>query len=256
MAKDTGQFTIELTPGELLWLGRALGKLRLSLPGDPYRHLLQAEAEAQVRQGGESLAKRGLIRPTGGPAWEVDRFAAILFEWLSEAESFTLAEVLPRGKEPRQAGVYFLQGKGLLVRYEAGTYHLHLFESDDDLRRGFLDFLGLPSRPSPDPLPALRFPQPAQLMPLIWRDPDAALRALENSGLSRSKAKSTLARLQSWDFLVSLTSYRPVDESLQPVSLQFLGGNESRLWGSKVESKEVELFEFELVGNITTLKFF
>jgi hypothetical protein len=256
MAKDSGQFTIEFTTGELLWLSRALGKLRLSLPGDPFSRLPQAEVEAQIQQGGDSLTRRGLIRPTSSPAWEVDRFAAILLEWLAEAERFTLAEIIKRGCEPRQAGVYFLKGKGLLAWFEAETYCLQLFEQDDGLRRSFLDFLGIPNPSTQDPLPVLRLPQPAQLLPLAWRDPEAVTRLLKITGYTQSEAKSTLARLKSWEFIASLCTYNPSDNNLQPVSLQFLSGEGTHLWGSKVESKETELVEFEPIGNNSALKLF
>jgi hypothetical protein len=201
MAKDSRLLSIEFTTGELLWLSRALGKLRLSLPGDPYSRLPQAEVEEQIQQGGDSLTRRGLIRPSANPAWEVDRFAAILLEWLAEAERFTLAEVIKRGCEPRQAGVYFQKDKGMLVRYEADMYSLNIYETDDGLRQRFLDFLGLPTHSSSDPLPSMRLPQPAHLLKLVWREPGAALCALENSGLPRKESKTTLAWLKSWDSL-------------------------------------------------------
>jgi len=230
--EEPGEFVLELASGELLWLARALGKVDLRLPGR--RSLSYAEGQAHLRQGGLELARRGMLQPTAGVAWQLDRSLALLMEWLSAPERLLLARVMRPPSQEEEAGLYFRGGQGLFLEVIEDGYRLRLFRQVDDLRARWEAFLGFPALPAAPAGPAVDLPEPWALWQLFRREDGAAGRALQRHGLPPAQVEAALDLLKRWQSLAEVRVLLPRDGTLHEAGMCFFASDGTHLWATEI----------------------
>ena len=187
-------FELELSPGELFWLGGVLGETRLSLPGNPFKDKSEEEIHALVMKGQEDLQKRGLIRPRPGSGWEMERLLTLIIRWVAETQTILSMDIHNHNGTFSQSAVYLLGQQSLMIRYSQEKYQCALFQNRKALIEAVLEFFNFKEETRLGGKPLL-IVEPAWLIPMSWRDISKCVPILMRNGYSLTDAKAAAEKL-------------------------------------------------------------
>lgn len=192
MKRDAGTFLFELSRAELHWLAGAFGIAFLPLPDTSPTGLSPYQLEMLQKSGHASLLARGLLRPSPGFGWQVERLPAALIQWIASAPSLLRLELIPKDGTPRHAHFFTSGDQGLSLEMDGDTAHFVIYESLSLLQDAALRWLSLSAKSKATPS-SYTIPQPLTFIPAAWKDPQLAARILGECGVNPKVIKSTLA---------------------------------------------------------------
>ena len=193
---NAGAYPFELSLAELHWLAGAFGIASLPLPEDAPAGLSPAQMEARQKDGHASLLTRGLIRPSPGFGWQVERLPAALLQWISSAPSLLRLERIPKDGAAQNLHLFTADDQGLSLEMDGDTARFILFQTRRLLQESAIDWLSLPAKTKKSAI-AHELPQPLTFLPAAWNDPFLAARILKEQGANAKTAKSALTWVAS-----------------------------------------------------------
>lgn len=237
MKSDAGLFPFDLSRAELHWLAGAFGIARLPLPDLAPAGLSPAQLESLQKDGHASLLTRGLLRPSPGFGWQVERLPAALVQWIASAPSLLRLEHIPKAGTVRRAHLFTAGEQGLSLEMEGETARFVLYESLPLLREAALRWLSLPAKSKPTPF-SHTIPQPLTFLPAAWRDSQLAARILKERGVNPKTAKSALDWAASLEWVAALSAVKlEGDRNTLLKQFAFCGDGKS-LWGGEGDGEE------------------
>lgn len=238
MKRDTGLFPFALSRAELHWLAGAFGIAFLPLPDDAPAGLSPFQLESIQKNGHASLLTRGLIRPSPGFGWQVERLPAALVQWIASAQFLLRLENIPKEGTVRRAHFFTSGNQGLSLEMDGDTAHFTIYESLSLLQVAALHWLSVPAKSKATPY-SYFIPQPLTLIPAAWKDPQLAARILEERSIEQKIAKSTLEWISSLEWVAMLSKVK-LDGTRNTVAIQYaLCGDKKSMWGGEDDRQKV-----------------
>ncbi|MFZ5903236.1 MAG: hypothetical protein ACOYZ8_06780 [Chloroflexota bacterium] len=237
MKRDAGLFPFDLSRAELHWLAGALGIARLPLPEVAPAGLSPSQLESLQKDGHASLLTRGLLRPSPGFGWQVERLPAALVQWIASAPSLLRLEHIPKDGTPRRAHLFTSGNQGLFLEMDGDTAHFIVYKSLPLLQNAALRWLSLPTRSQAST--SYFLPQPLTFIPNAWKDPQLAARFLGERGTNPKTIKSTLAWVSTLEWAAALSQVKLERQGNSLLNQYDLCGNGKSTWGG--EEKETKV---------------
>ena len=240
MKRDAGVFPFDLSRAELHWLAGAFGIASLPLPpsGDAPSGLSPSQMEARQKNGHASLLTRGLIRPSPGFGWQVERLPAALLQWISSAPSLLRLERIPKDGAAQRIHLFTAGDQGLSLEMDDDTARFVIFQTRRLLQESAVRWLALPAGAKKSTT-AHDLPQPITFLPTTWKDSQLASRILKEQGMNTKTAKSTLAWAVSLEWVTALSKVK-LEGQRNVLANQFvLCGNAKSIWGGRDERTKV-----------------
>jgi hypothetical protein len=230
-------YTLDLARGELYWLAGSFGVTNLPIPDDAWHGLSMEAYEADVQKGNASLLARGLIRPSPGFGWQVDRLPSAIIQWLSSANSLLRVEFIPKN-EPTRIAHFFTSGEqGLSVEIDTDAAHFTLYGSCAVLAEAILSWLALPTT-AKNAEGTYQLPQPEAFLPAAWKNPKLSEKMLRAADIL-VKGKDITTWINSLEYIVILNKVQ-MDGHRYQITDQFsVCGDKKLIWGGEVENKKV-----------------
>ncbi|MFZ5858015.1 MAG: hypothetical protein ACOYZ6_14390 [Chloroflexota bacterium] len=238
MKQNDGIFPFDLSRSELHWLAGAFGIASLPLPEAAPAGLSPSQLEALQKDGHASLLTRGLIRPSPGFGWQVERLPAALVQWIASAPSLLRLEHIPKEGTPRHVH-FFTQGdQGLSLEMDGDTAYFVIYETLSLLHDATLRWLSLPAKSKATPS-SYTIPQPLTFIPAAWKDLQLAARILGERGVNPKVIKSTLAWVSVIHWVTAF-SVAKLEKRGNSVLNQYVICSDGKLsWGG--EGKEINV---------------
>lgn len=238
---DTLPFDLSLD--ELHWLTGAFGIVALPLPEHPQSDLSRAELMERQKKGHASLLRRGLIQPSPGFGWQVDRLPAAFVQWMASAESMLRVKRIEKEGGKKMMHIFTSSGQALSVEIADETAHFILYKTRATMNDSLNVWLMFPPKPVKSKK-IFSIPQPQTFIPVAWKDQQLAGKILANAGFKNPK--DLLEWTKALDWLVILSKLRVNGKSNGASDQFFLCGNNKSLWGGGVEKESVS---FTPIGN-------
>jgi len=230
-------YTLDLARGELYWLAGSFGVTNLPVPDDAWHGLSMEAYEADVQKGNASLLARGLIRPSPGFGWQVDRLPSAIIQWLSNANSLLRLECIPKIGETRIAHYFTSGDQGLSVEIDTDVAHFTLYKSRAVLTEAILSWLALPTT-AKNVEAAYQLPQPEAFLPAAWKNPKLSEKMLRAADIL-DKGKVITTWINSLEYVVILNKVQ-VDGRIYNVIDRFsICGDKKLIWGGGLEKEKV-----------------
>jgi len=235
---NAGAYPFELSLAELHWLAGAFGIASLPLPEDAPAGLSPAQMEARQKDGHASLLTRGLIRPSPGFGWQVERLPAALLQWISSAPSLLRLERIPQDGAAQRIHLFTAGDQGLSLEMDGDTARFAIFQTRRLLQESAVRWLALPAGAKKSTT-AHDLPQPFTFLPTAWNDPALAARILKERGVNAKTAQSTLTWAVSLEWVIALSKVK-LEGQRNVIASQFvLCGNAKSIWGGRDERTKV-----------------
>ena len=235
---NAGAYPFELSLAELHWLAGAFGISSLPLPDKMFGGLTLPQLEERQKNGHASLLTRGLIRPSPGFGWQVERLPAALLQWISSAPSLLRLERIPKDAPARSLHLFTADAQGLSLEMEDDTARFILFQTRRLLQESVMRWLSLPAKAKKSAI-VHDLPQPITFLPAAWNDPALAARILKERGLNAKTAKSALVWVASLEWVTALSKVT-LEGNRNTVADQFaLCGDEKSIWGGMDDGQKV-----------------
>ena len=230
-------YTLDLTRGELYWLAGSFGAINLPVPDDAWRERSLQTYEADVQKGNASLLTRGLIRPSPGFGWQVDRLPSAIIQWLSSANLLLRVEYIPKNETTRIAHFFTSGEQGLLVEIDTDAAHFTLYETRAVMIEAILNWLALPTT-AKNAETAYQLPQPEAFLPAAWKNPKLSEKMLRAADIL-VKGKVITTWINSLEYVVILNKVQ-VDGRKYKITDQFsICGDKKLIWGGGAENEKV-----------------
>ena len=230
-------YVFQLSRSELHWLASSFGVTNLPIPDEAWHERSFQEYEADLEEGNALLLTRGLIRPSPGFGWQVDRLPSAIIKWLSSANSLLRVEYISKIGETRIAH-YFISGEqGLSVEIDPDAAHFTLNESREVLTEAIFNWLALPTT-AKNAETAYQIPQPEAFLPAAWKNPKLSEKMLRAADLL-VKGKDITTWINSLEYVVILNKVQ-VDGRKYKITDQFsICGDKKLIWGGGAENEKV-----------------
>lgn len=236
MKMELNSFQFDLSLDELHWLAGAFGITRLPLPEHNQEEMTHEQLLQKQRNGHASLLTRGLIRPSPGFGWQVDRLPAAIFQWMAAAGSMLRMEQIEKGGGKTYLHVFTSGEQALSVEIESNFAKFFLYKTHASLKESLQIWLKIPAK-SGISKNTFSIPQPQTFIPLVWKDPKLAAQILKNNGLSVN-SKLLIEWAASLKCLKTLSNIQ-INSEMSGCSEQFMVGNDEKtLWGSGNSDQE------------------
>lgn len=233
MNQDANVFTFDLSRAELYWLAGAFGIVSLPLPDNASLRISPVQQDSLQKDGHASLLTRGLLRPSPGFGWQVERLPAALVQWIASAPSLVRLERIARDGTTRRAHLFTSGEQGLFLKMDGDAAHFVIYKSLSFLREAALRWLSLPQKMKSTAVKVQALPQPLIFLPAAWKDPQLAARILEERGAKASKTTLNWVSKLEWAAALSLVK---LEGRRNSILRQFvLCGNENSAWGEDEE---------------------
>jgi len=231
-------YPFELSLAELHWLAGAFGISSLPLPRETFDGLTPPQLEERQKTGHASLLTRGLIRPSPGFGWQVERLPAALLQWISSAPSLLRLERIPKDGAAQNLHLFTADDQGLSLEMDGDTARFVIYESLPILRDSAMRWLALPAKIKKSAI-THDLPQPLTFLPTAWNDPALAAHILRERGANAKTIKSTLAWAVSLEWVAALSEVK-LEGQRNVLANQFvLCGNAKSIWGGRDEQTKV-----------------
>lgn len=238
--KTNDTLTFDLSLDELHWLAGAFGIVSLPLPDHAQEDNSRAQLIERQKKGHASLLRRGLVQPSPGFGWQVDRLPAAIVQWMASADSMLRVERIERENGKRVMNVFTSNDQALSVEIMEGNARFLLYKTRVVLRKTLFGWLKIPPKQGVSKEVFL-IPQPQTFFSVAWRDPELGEKILANASLSK-RLKSIAQWTATLDWLFVLNNIG-INGHLKGASAQFyLCGNNKSQWGGRVEKELVSFF--------------
>lgn len=203
-------FSIQLSFGEILWVGRIFGKnaFPFLFPSENQPDL--AGMAEEISQGSETLLQKGWIKRNPDNTYTVDRLIYFLVDWLSQPETVTVVDTISKSTEATHLLIHEKAGHFLFVEFIREGVHLTLYEDRQSLLVHLSGLFPGGSKSS-EPLGQRVFPilQPIELIRLAWKSVPMARESLLAAGFKSEKADEYLRSIEKIQTagMVSLFDY-------------------------------------------------
>jgi len=235
---NAGAYPFELSLAELHWLAGAFGISSLPLPRETFDGLTPPQLEERQKNGHASLLTRGLIRPSPGFGWQVERLPAALLQWISSAPSLLRLERIPKDGAAQRIHLFTAGDQGLSLEMDDDTARFVIFQTRRLLQESAVRWLALPAGAKKSTT-AHDLPQPFTFLPTAWNDPALAARILKERGVNAKTAQSTLTWAVSLEWVIALSKVK-LEGQRNVIASQFvLCGNAKSIWGGRDERTKV-----------------
>ncbi len=236
MKQETGTFQFDLSRAELFWLAGAFGISSLPLPDATLERLTPDQLEQRQKAGHASLLTRGLIRPSPGFGWQVERLPAALVQWISSAQSLLKLERLSKDGSARALHFFTSDAQGLSLEMDGETACFIIYQTRRLLQDAIMRGLSIPSK-TKKTASVHKLPQPLVFFPTAWKDASLAARILKEHGIDSKSAKSALDWAVSIEWIAALSKVR-IEGTGNAIAEQFaLCGDGKSTWGGKDDRK-------------------
>jgi hypothetical protein len=241
MAND--DYAIQLTRGEILWLGRVLGKMSFPILIPKGSGLDFQKLAGEIGEGKKALLSKGWVNAPAKNRYEVDKLIYFLVDWLSQPGEVTVCNVIFPEGEPVHCAVYQKENHRMLVQFKGEVLEIQLFKEAAALRYRLADIVH--GYESPTLAPASRqIPnlQPLELIRLAWRSPEKADEALRVAKFEPPLIQDFIAWTKSIKSagLITKFDYDKNEEAPQGQSLYLI--DDSGTWISELaEQNTAEL---------------
>lgn len=203
---SAASFSVTFTPCELFWLLSAFSHTppeSLAFSGQPTENMSQ-----QLAEGYRLLEQRGFLRRNeGGPHLQVDHLAAGVIEFLCNSDNLIIVRQVSRIRGAAvplsicQRGAHIL-----LVERPSEDYVFTFFESFQGAIPRLLTTLDLEPQKSGLDKRRVTLPDPANFIPLAWRDAQLAHTILSRSGFSPDEIAAQMKWCSEIDTLTILAT--------------------------------------------------
>jgi hypothetical protein len=241
-------YTLDLGRGELYWLAGSFGVTNLPVPDDAWRGHSMETYEADIQKGNASLLTRGLIRPSPGFGWQVDRLPSAIIQWLSSANSLLRVEYIPKNETTRIAHFFTSGEQGLSVEIDSDAAHFTLYETRPVLIEAILNLLALPTTAKKAEA-AYQLPQPEAFLPAAWKNPKLSEKMLKAADIL-VKGKDITTWITSLEYVVILNKVQVDGRKYNIIDRFSICGDKKFIWGGEVENEKVT-FTPVLIKKIT-----
>jgi hypothetical protein len=180
--KVNDTFPFDLSLDELHWLAGAFGIASLPLPDHPQLDLSRAELVERQKKGHASLLRRGLIQPSPGFGWQVDRLPAAIVQWMATAESMLRVERTEKEHGRRVMHVFTSNDQILSVEITAGVVNFILYNARAVMMKSLRQWLNLPTKIKKTK-EVFTIPQPQIFFAAAWQNPDLVEKMLTVAGV-------------------------------------------------------------------------
>jgi hypothetical protein len=237
MKQDPNTFHFDLSLAELSWLAGAFGIISLPLPLDALQDMTRPQLVEDQKKGHASLLTRGLIRPSPGFGWQVDRLPAAIVQWMTSANSILRVEYIEKKGTKNTIHIFTSGDQALSVEMNGDTANFILYKTHAALKKSLQTRLKIPIK-SQKSKEMFSIPQPQILIPVMWKDPNIAAQILENAGLATtSKALIAWAASQNWMGVVSKMQIN--DETIIVSDPLIICAAEKSLWSCTNNTQEI-----------------
>jgi hypothetical protein len=235
-------YILDLARGELYWLAGSFGVTNLPIPDNAWGGLSAQTYEADIHKGNASLLARGLIRPSPGFGWQVDRLPSAIIQWLSNANLLLRVDYIPKNETTRIAHFFTSGEQGLSVEVDTDAAHFTLYETRAVLIEAIFNLLAL-STTAKNTEAAYQLPQPETFLPAAWKNPELSEKMLRAAG-TFDKGKDITTWINSLEYVVILNKVQ-VDGRKYKITDQFsICGDKKLIWGGGVENEKVSYTPF------------
>lgn len=236
MKTDLNSFQFDLSLDELHWLAGAFGITRLPLPEHAQAEMTHEQLLQEQRNGHASLLARGLIRPSPGFGWQVDRLPAAIVQWMATAASMLRVERIEKNGAGNTLHVFTSGEQALSVEIKDDSAQFTLYQSRAALKKSLKKWLNIPAK-SGKSKETFSIPQPQTFIPVAWKDPQLAAQILANNGLS-ANSKTLIEWAASLRDLVVFCKMQINAEAGGTSEKFFLCKDGKSLWGGGVDQQE------------------
>ncbi|GEM_PF-6885814 len=186
-------YSIQLTFGEVLWIGRIFGKNAFPFLFPYEKQPDLASMAGEIEQGRESLIKKGWARRNLNKTYTIDRLVYFLVDWLSQPEKVAVIDSISLAQDSSHFTIHEKQGHYLCVEFVSEGIQLTLHKD----RQSLVDSLAglFPSNDrSAGSVKQRVFPilQPIELIRLAWKSREMARESLLVAGFKPDKADEYL----------------------------------------------------------------
>lgn len=230
MNAGSPDFTFGLSRDELLWLSAALGLPSLPMPEASFMAVPPQELSVSQQTGAESLRRRGLLHQAADGTWQLERLPAALLQEMSAAAEWLRLDYRARSGMTRSLHFFAAAEIRFLLDLAEGYARFCLCADSPTAAEALWGWLSLP--------PGLEtgegevfLPQPLELLPLAWKDPELAARVLNEHSLPSADISPVLrwTAVLEWVSAATLFERRAGNVS---VALRFVScGSLTRMWG-------------------------
>lgn len=183
MKLNDDTFHFELTLDELNWLAGAFGISSLPLPDHIQPETSPTQLIEGQKRGHASLLRRGLIQPSPGFGWQVDRLPAAFVQWMATATSMLKLERIEKKGTNKVMHIFTSDDQALFVKMTGSDVNFVLYKTRAMLKKSLNLSFQNPSKLSKSS-GVFTIPQPQAFILVAWNDPLLAGKILANSGLS------------------------------------------------------------------------
>ena len=231
-----GAFQFNLSRAELFWLAGAFGISSLPLPDAAFEKLTPDQLERRQKAGHASLLTRGLIRPSPGFGWQVERLPAALVQWISSAPSLLRLEHISKDGSVRALHIYTSGTQGLSLEMDGETACFIIYQTRRLLQDAIMRGLSLPSK-TKKTANVHKLPQPLAFFPTAWKNASLAARILKEHGIDSKSAKSAFDWAVSIGWIAALSKVR-IEGTGNTIAEQFaLCGDGKSIWGGRSDGQ-------------------
>ncbi len=211
----TETFSVQLSFGEILWVGRIFGKnaFPFLFPSDHQPDL--AGMAEEINHGRETLLQKGWIKRNADNTYTVDRLIYFLVDWLSQPEKVAVVDTISNSTEATHLLIHEKANHFLFVDFNQDGIRLSLFKDWRSLLDHLTELLPASSKTTGHSKSKV-FPilQPIELIRLTWKSVPMARESLLAAGFQPDKADEYLNSIQKIQTagMISLFNYE-VNES-------------------------------------------
>lgn len=250
MKQATGVFQFDLSRAELFWLAGSFGISSLPLPDEIFKGLTAGQLELQQKAGHASLLTRGLIRPSPGFGWQVERLPAALVQWISSAPFLLRIERISKDGSMRSLHLFTSDAQGLSLEMSGDTARFIIYQTRPLLQNALIRWLSLPLKIKKT-ASAHKLPQHHVFFPVAWKDSALAASILKEHKIDSKTANSTLGWATSIEWVVIMSKINTKGAGTAIVEQFALCGDGKSMWGGK-EDEQYASFAYITAKTIGT----
>jgi len=232
----TPNYIFQLSRVELYWLVGSFGITNILILDEAWRGRSIRDYEADLQEGNASLTTRGLIRPSPGFGWQVDRLPAAIVQWMATANSMLRVEHIEKNSVKSNLHIFTSGEQALSIEIENDIAHFVLYKTRTAMKKTLQKWLNIPAK-SGKSKDTFSIPQPQTFIPVAWKDPKLAAQILKNNDPS-ANSKTLIEWAASLKCLVVFSKVQ-INSEAGGASAQFtLCMDGKSLWGGGVDHQE------------------
>jgi hypothetical protein len=240
---DNETLHLQLTRGEVLWLGRIFSKTAFPFLFPAGKLPDMQSLAAEIRDGRDSLIQKQWVVKAGHGRFEVDRLIYFLVDWLSQPEEVAVVETVAPENSLLHYALYKKDGHFLWVEVQTEHFELTLcpdtISLSEVLYTRFLQTAEDHKQRSEKEFPLL---QPLELIQLAWKSEQKAKEALRVANYLPDQIHSLLPWLAKLNAAGIITKYAYHKSEEEPVAQYLFVKDEEGYWLSDPVDQNPKIF--------------